>query len=98
MGMAKGKGDDLAPVYEWVGAVPLSRKRTKFFARDFSDGCLTAEVIKHYAAGKFAVDLHNYSEALSGARKRDNWSIVIMLGLDKRLLGQQGPTMCVFSQ
>lgn len=75
MGMAKGKGDDFAPVYEWVGAVPLSRKRTKFFARDFSDGCLTAEVIKHYAAGKFAVDLHNYSEALSDP----NWGLLVMV-------------------
>ena len=77
MGMAKPKeSNEFAPIYEWVDAVPLSRKRKNNFARDFSDGCLTAEVIKHYAGGKFAVDMHNYSEALSGPRKRDNWNLL----------------------
>jgi hypothetical protein len=75
MGMAKAKEKEFEEVYEWVDAVALSRKR-KSFARDFSDGCLTAEVIKHYAGDKFAVDLHNFSEALSGPRKRDNWNLL----------------------
>jgi hypothetical protein len=82
VGIAKDKDKDkgkLKPefqaVHEWIKAVELSRKR-KNFARDFSDGCLVAEVIKHYAGSKFAVDMHNYSEALSGPRKRDNWNLL----------------------
>ena len=51
-----------------------------------SDGCLTAEVIKHHAGGRFAVDLHNYSEALSGPRKRDNWNLLHEKVLRKHLL------------
>lgn len=57
-------------VYEWVDKVPLTRVR-KHFGRDFSDGCLTAEVIKHYWPE--VVDLHNYQEALGATRKRENW-------------------------
>jgi hypothetical protein len=86
LGMEKDKGKDnkFEAVYEWVDAVALSRKR-KQFARDFSDGCLAAEVIKHYAGDRFAVDLHNYSEALSGPRKRDNWNLLNDKVLKKHL-------------
>ena len=84
MAKDKGKNSKFEAVYEWVDAVALSRKR-KQFARDFSDGCLAAEVIKHYAGDRFAVDLHNYSEALSGPRKRDNWNLLNDKVLKKHL-------------
>jgi len=80
----KNKGKEFESVYEWIDAVELSRKR-KNFARDFSDGCLAAEVIKHYAGDKFSVDMHNYSEALSGPRKRDNWNLLNDKVLKKHL-------------
>jgi len=84
MPKAKPKDSEFEAVYEWVDAVALSRKR-KNFARDFSDGCLAAEVIKHYAGDRFAVDLHNYSEALSAPRKRDNWNLLNDKVLKKHL-------------
>ena len=84
VGVAKDRPEFQA-VYAWVDGVALSRKRKGNFARDFSDGCLTAEVIKHHAGGRFAVDLHNYSEALSGPRKRDNWNLLHEKVLRKHL-------------
>ena len=48
----------LQEVYHWVDEVPLSRAKRNI-ARDFSDGVLVAEVIKHFMPKD--VDLHNYS-------------------------------------
>ena len=58
--------EDLQVLYTWIDSIPLSRPKRNI-ARDFSDGCLTAEVIKHYIPK--LVDLHNYSQAHSVAQK-----------------------------
>jgi hypothetical protein len=52
----------LQDVYHWVDEVPLSRAKRNI-ARDFSDGVLVAEVIKHFMPKE--IDLHNYSAAHS---------------------------------
>ena len=54
--------DDLQVVYNWVDEIPLSRPKRNI-SRDFSDGVLLAEIIKHFMPK--LVDLHNYSAAHS---------------------------------
>mmetsp|Transcript_12964 Transcript_12964/g.45579 ORF Transcript_12964/g.45579 Transcript_12964/m.45579 type:complete len:405 (-) Transcript_12964:306-1520(-) len=66
----------------WLEKIPL-RKGMKNLARDFSDGCMCAEVIKNFLPT--AVDLHNYSESLSVARKRENWIVLNHKVLKKHL-------------
>ena len=54
--------EDMQIVYNWIDEIPLSRPKRNI-ARDFSDGVLVAEVVKHYIP--HLVDLHNYSQAHS---------------------------------
>ena len=54
--------EDLQVVYNWVDEIPLSRPKRNI-SRDFSDGVLLAEIIKHFIPR--LVDLHNYSAAHS---------------------------------
>ena len=54
--------EDLQTVYNWVDEIPLSRPKRNI-SRDFSDGVLLAEIIKHFMPK--LVDLHNYSAAHS---------------------------------
>jgi len=63
--------EDLQTVYNWVDSIPLSRPKRNI-ARDFSDGCLVAEVVKHYIPK--LVELHNYSAAHSQSQKMYNWN------------------------
>ncbi len=56
--------EELNEIYQWVDEIPLTRPK-KIITRDFSDGVLMAEIVKHYLAKK--VDLHNYSNAHSVA-------------------------------
>lgn len=49
-------------IYNWVDEIPLSRPKRNI-ARDFSDGVLMAEIVKHYIP--HLVELHNYSAAHS---------------------------------
>ena len=63
--------DDLLKVYEWIDSIPLSREK-KNIARDFCDGALTAEIMKHYYPK--LVDVYNYPEAYSTEQKIDNWN------------------------
>lgn len=63
--------DELQIVYNWIDSIPLSRPKRNI-ARDFSDGCLTAEVVKHYIPK--LVELHNYSAAHSVSQKMYNWN------------------------
>eukprot|EP01116_Phalansterium_solitarium_P003964 TRINITY_DN14818_c0_g1_i1.p1 TRINITY_DN14818_c0_g1~~TRINITY_DN14818_c0_g1_i1.p1 ORF type:complete len:221 (-),score=24.92 TRINITY_DN14818_c0_g1_i1:493-1155(-) len=58
-------------VYAWVDDIQLSRPK-KNIARDFSDGVLMAEVLKHCFPK--LVELHNYSAANSPPKKIYNWS------------------------
>ena len=63
--------EDLLTVYEWIDSIPLSREK-KNIARDFCDGVLTAEIMKHYYPK--LVDVHNYPEAHSTQQKLVNWN------------------------
>eukprot|EP00992_Anisonema_acinus_P013275 TRINITY_DN8650_c0_g1_i1.p1 TRINITY_DN8650_c0_g1~~TRINITY_DN8650_c0_g1_i1.p1 ORF type:complete len:242 (+),score=54.38 TRINITY_DN8650_c0_g1_i1:59-727(+) len=62
---------ELQALYLWVDEVPLSRPKRNI-ARDFSDGVLMAELIKHFFPK--LIDLHNYSATQSVVQKRYNWA------------------------
>jgi hypothetical protein len=63
--------EQLQQVYRWIDIIPLSRPK-KSIARDFADGVLMSEVVKHFFPK--AVDLHNYSKSSSQAQKFANWA------------------------
>ncbi|GAA37561.1 Sperm flagellar protein 1 [Clonorchis sinensis] len=63
----------LQSLYIWVDKIPLSRVKRNI-ARDFSDGTLMAEVMKHFFP-KF-VNLHNYPACNSTAAKHENWQLL----------------------
>ena len=67
--------EDLLSLYEWIDSIPLSREK-KNIARDFCDGVLTAEIMKHYYPKM--VDLHNYPEASSTQLKLTNWNTLCL--------------------
>ena len=62
--------EQLQALYAWIDEVPLSRQK-KNITRDFSDGVLAAEVVRHYLPKM--VDEHNYTPASSSAQKLANW-------------------------
>jgi hypothetical protein len=60
---------------EWLGGITFSKKFTqKTIAKDFSDCCLYAEILKTYFP-KF-VELHNFIPTLKKTQKEINWSTV----------------------
>ncbi|XP_066428968.1 sperm flagellar protein 1 isoform X2 [Eleutherodactylus coqui] len=63
----------LQDLYAWVDKIPLSRPK-KNICRDFSDGVLTAEVVKYYFPK--LVEMHNYVPANSTQQKLSNWTIL----------------------
>ena len=67
--------EDLLALYEWIDSIPLSREK-KNIARDFCDGVLTAEIMKHYYPKM--VDVHNYPEASSTQLKLTNWNTLCL--------------------
>jgi hypothetical protein len=64
-------GIDIMFIYEWVDSAPLSRPK-KNIARDFSDGVMLAEIIKHSIPS--LVEIHNYPAAHSSSQKLYNWN------------------------
>jgi hypothetical protein len=64
---------ELEALYAWIDGVPLSRPKRNF-ARDFSDGVLVAEVVRHFVPR--LVEMHNYIPAQSVAQKQSNWETV----------------------
>lgn len=60
----------LQQLYCFVDSIPLSRPKRNI-NRDFSDGVLMAEVVKHFLPK--LVDTHNYSSANGVAQKLYNW-------------------------
>uniref|UniRef100_A0A8D0HD08 Sperm flagellar protein 1 n=1 Tax=Sphenodon punctatus TaxID=8508 RepID=A0A8D0HD08_SPHPU len=62
--------ETLHDLYSWVDGIPLSRPKRNI-ARDFSDGVLTAEVVKFYFPKM--VEMHNYVPANSTQQKLSNW-------------------------
>ena len=63
--------DELQLIYYWVDEIPLSRPKRNI-ARDFADGVLVAEVMKHFLPR--IIDLHNYSSANAVEKKMYNWN------------------------
>lgn len=63
--------EDIQSLFMWIDEIPLSRPK-KNLTRDFADGVLTAEVVKHFVPK--LVDLHNYAPANSISQKIYNWS------------------------
>ncbi|XP_012946508.1 sperm flagellar protein 1 [Aplysia californica] len=64
---------ELESLYQWVDRVPLSRPK-KNIGKDFSDGVLVAEIIKHYFPR--LVDIHNYTPAAAFKQKMENWYLL----------------------
>jgi hypothetical protein len=62
--------EDIQSLYMWIDEIPLSRPK-KNMTRDFGDGCMAAEVIRHFLPK--LVELHNYSAANSVSQKFYNW-------------------------
>ncbi|XP_073689700.1 sperm flagellar protein 1 [Garra rufa] len=63
--------ETLQELYAWIDKIPLSRPKRNI-TRDFSDGVMTAEVVKHFFPK--LVELHNYTPAHSTQQKLSNWS------------------------
>ncbi|XP_039108355.1 sperm flagellar protein 1-like isoform X2 [Hyaena hyaena] len=57
----------------WLDGLPLSRPK-RHLARDFSDGVMLAEIVKHFCPR--LVDLHNYVPTCNTDQKLSNWSIL----------------------
>ncbi|KAL8623971.1 hypothetical protein ACOMHN_047191 [Nucella lapillus] len=64
---------ELEEIYTWVDSIPLTRPKRNI-ARDFSDGVLVAEMIKHELPK--LVEVHNYSQANSTTQKMQNWLLM----------------------
>lgn len=60
----------LEDLYEWIDQVPLTRPK-KRIERDFSDGCMIAELVRHFLPN--IIDLHNYTPANNLEQKMANW-------------------------
>ncbi|XP_026164732.1 sperm flagellar protein 1 [Mastacembelus armatus] len=65
--------EELQDLYAWIDKIPLSRPKRNI-TRDFSDGVMAAEVVKHFFPK--LVDLHNYISANSTPQKFSNWSLL----------------------
>ena len=63
--------EELQRIYNWVDEIPLSRPKRNI-SRDFADGVLLAEIIKHFIPR--LIEIHNYSSASSMQKKMYNWS------------------------
>eukprot|EP00038_Savillea_parva_P023176 m.39896 g.39896 ORF g.39896 m.39896 type:complete len:252 (+) comp5885_c0_seq1:318-1073(+) len=62
---------EMQELYSWIDELPLSRPK-RHIARDFSDGVLAAEIVKHFVPK--LVELHNYQPANSTSQKVTNWT------------------------
>ncbi|XP_024153421.1 sperm flagellar protein 1 isoform X2 [Oryzias melastigma] len=60
-------------LFAWIDKIPLSRPKRNI-SRDFSDGVMAAEVVKHFFPK--LVDLHNYIPANSTQQKLSNWNLL----------------------
>jgi hypothetical protein len=63
--------EQLQRLYTWIDEIPLSRPKRNI-SRDFSDGVLLAEVVRHYFPR--LVEIHNYPSANSTQQKVYNWN------------------------
>ncbi|XP_023371395.1 sperm flagellar protein 1-like [Otolemur garnettii] len=60
-------------LYAWLDRLPLSRPK-RHLARDFSDGVMLAEIVKHFHPR--LVDLHNYTPTCNTDQKLSNWRVL----------------------
>ena len=69
--------DELEEIYHWVDQVPLSRRKRNIL-RDFSDGCMMAELLKYFLPKgyKRMVDTDNYVPTNTKAVKINNWDLL----------------------
>uniref|UniRef100_A0A673AFI3 Zgc:66426 n=1 Tax=Sphaeramia orbicularis TaxID=375764 RepID=A0A673AFI3_9TELE len=67
------KEEELQDLYAWIDKIPLSRPK-RHITRDFSDGVMAAEVVKHFFPK--LVDLHNYIPANNTQQKLSNWNLL----------------------
>lgn len=63
----------LQDLYSWVDTIALSRPK-KNITRDFSDGVLMAEIVKHYFPK--LIEIHNYPSCSGVTEKRKNWHLL----------------------
>uniref|UniRef100_A0A1B6CTH9 Calponin-homology (CH) domain-containing protein n=1 Tax=Clastoptera arizonana TaxID=38151 RepID=A0A1B6CTH9_9HEMI len=77
--------NDIEQLYEWVDQIPFSRPK-KNLTRDFSDGVLMAELLKHFYPR--IVELHNYSPVNKLTAKINNWKM-----LNKKVLSKLNLTL-----
>ncbi|CAM9392742.1 unnamed protein product [Lampetra fluviatilis] len=77
----------LQELYAWIDTVPLSRPKRNI-ARDFSDGVMVAELVKHFFPR--IVEMHNYIPANSVQQKISNWNTLNRKVLSK-LCGMHVP-------
>ncbi|XP_053477551.1 sperm flagellar protein 1 isoform X4 [Ictalurus furcatus] len=63
----------LQDLYAWIDKIKLSRPKRNI-SRDFSDGVMAAEVVKHFFPK--LVELHNYTPAHSTQQKLTNWNML----------------------
>ena len=89
--------DEIQLVYNWVDEIPLSRPK-KNITRDFADGVLYAEVIKHFMPK--LIDIHNYSASSSVTHKLYNWNtlnqkVLKKIGLQIAKADIEGVVNCV---
>ena len=77
--------EEMQIIYNWVDEIPLSRPKRNI-TRDFSDGVLVAEIIKHFVP--HLVELHNYPSAHSVSQKTYNWNT-----LNQKLFKKLGFTL-----
>lgn len=73
---------DIHKLYEWIDDIPLSRPK-KNINRDFSDGVMLAEVVRHFYP-KF-VEVHNYIATSNNQQKIHNWNLLNKKVLSKLL-------------
>ncbi|XP_069139632.1 sperm flagellar protein 1-like isoform X2 [Argopecten irradians] len=73
---------EIAGMVAWLDHIPFSRPKTNL-AKDFEDGVLIAEIVKHYFPKM--VELHNYNPASSTKQKLENWYL-----LNRRVLKRLG--------
>ncbi|XP_028324662.1 sperm flagellar protein 1 [Gouania willdenowi] len=65
--------EEMQDLFAWIDNIPLSRQKRNI-SRDFSDGVMAAEVVKHFFPKM--VDLHNYVPANSTQKKISNWELL----------------------
>ncbi|XP_077991986.1 sperm flagellar protein 1-like [Glandiceps talaboti] len=68
--MTEIEEEQLQDLFAWIDEIPLSRPK-KNITRDFADGVMVAEIVKHYVPK--IVELHNYTPANSLQQKMSNW-------------------------